>query len=75
MAYGRLRTPLPWDAPDDQPIRHVFLIVAPPVEVSNQFLPALGRLARVAREGASVAALERATTPTEVLAALGALGG
>jgi mannitol/fructose-specific phosphotransferase system IIA component (Ntr-type) len=75
MAYARLAVPLPWDAPDQLPVRHVFLIVAPPVEVSNQFLPALGRLAHMAREPGVIARLDGAATPDDVLAVLGGIGG
>lgn len=60
MAYGRLARPLPWDSLDGEPVRHVFLIVAPPVEVSNQYLTTLGALARAARMPEFRAALERA---------------
>jgi mannitol/fructose-specific phosphotransferase system IIA component (Ntr-type) len=70
MAYGRLHSPLPWGAPDGDPVRHVFLIVAPPVEVSNQYLPALGRLAQLARQPDVRAALDAARSPAAVLAAL-----
>jgi len=61
MAYARLAVPLPWEAPDGLPVRHVFMIVAPPVEVSNQYLPALGRLARFAKEPGVIAELDRLT--------------
>ena len=71
MAYARLATPFAWGAPDGQAVRHVFLIVAPPVEVSNQYLPTLGRLAHLARQGEVRDALDRATTLEEAMAALG----
>lgn len=70
LAYGRLAAPLDWGAPDSEAVRHVFLIVAPPVEVSQQYLPALGRLAQLARQADVRAALDRARTPQEALAAL-----
>ncbi|HRP07791.1 MAG TPA: PTS sugar transporter subunit IIA, partial [Gemmatimonadales bacterium] len=66
MAYGRLATPLNWDSIDGQPVRHVFLIVAPPVEVSNQYLTTLGALARAARMPEFGAALDRASDPEAV---------
>lgn len=66
MAYGRLQQPLPWDSIDGEPVRHVFLIVAPPVEVSNQYLPTLGQLARAARQPEFRAALDAARTSAEV---------
>lgn len=67
MAYARLVTPLAWEAIDGVPVRHLFLIVAPPVEVANQYLPTLGRLAQFARDADNVARLDAATTPPEVL--------
>lgn len=66
MAYGRLQQQLPWDAIDGEPVRHIFLIVAPPVEVSNQYLPTLGQLARATRQPAFRAALDAASTGTEI---------
>ncbi len=68
MAYARLASPLPWEAIDGLPVRHLFLIVAPPVEVANQYLPTLGALAQFARDAANVQRLERATTPEAVAA-------
>lgn len=59
MAYAKLARPLAWEAPDGVPVRHVFMIVAPPVEVSNQYLPALGRLARFSKEPGVIAELDR----------------
>src|SRR4030066_160774 len=34
----------------NRPVRFFFLIVAPPLEVSNQYLPVLGKLAQFAKE-------------------------
>jgi mannitol/fructose-specific phosphotransferase system IIA component (Ntr-type) len=65
MAYARVATPLEWDALDGKPVRHVFLIAAPPVEVANQYLPALGHLAQFAKDAEALAALERVATPAE----------
>jgi mannitol/fructose-specific phosphotransferase system IIA component (Ntr-type) len=35
---------------DGRPVHHLFLIVAPPLEISNQYLPVLGRIAQFAKE-------------------------
>ncbi len=70
MSYVRLATPLQWEAPDGVPVRHVFMIVAPPVEVSNQYLPALGRLARFAKEPGVIAELDQLTDATDFSALL-----
>ncbi len=50
MAYARLASGLDWEAMDREPVRHLFLIVAPPVEVSNLYLSVVARLAQIARE-------------------------
>lgn len=49
LAYGRHRTGIDFGAIDDRPVHHFFLIVAPPVEVSGQYLPVLGKLAQFAK--------------------------
>lgn len=73
MAYARLDTPLEWEAVDHHPVRHLFLIVAPPVEVANQYLPALGALAQFARTPAHIRQLEQATDVSHVLELLRAV--
>jgi mannitol/fructose-specific phosphotransferase system IIA component (Ntr-type) len=39
-----------FQAIDGQPVSDFFLIVAPPTEVSNQYLPVLGKIAQFAKE-------------------------
>jgi nitrogen PTS system EIIA component len=50
LAYGRSRTGVEFQAMDGKPVHHLFLIVAPPLEISNQYLPVLGRIAQFAKE-------------------------
>ncbi|HEU4526105.1 MAG TPA: PTS sugar transporter subunit IIA [Gemmatimonadales bacterium] len=50
LAYGRSRNGVEFHAIDGKPVHHLFLIVAPPLEISNQYLPALGRVAQFAKE-------------------------
>ena len=50
LAYGHAPAGIPWRAVDDRPVHHFFLIVAPPIEVSNQYLPVLGRIAQFAKD-------------------------
>ncbi|MBK7596704.1 MAG: PTS sugar transporter subunit IIA [Gemmatimonadetes bacterium] len=71
MAYARLAEPLPWDAIDGKPVHHVFLIVAPPLEVSNQYLPTLGQLAGFAKEPGNLEKLELVQTAGEFLELFG----
>lgn len=49
VAYGRKRDGAEFTAIDGQPVYNFFLIVAPPLEVSNQYLPVLGKLAQFAK--------------------------
>ncbi len=46
IAFGRKLSGLDFKAIDGRPVRFVFLIVAPPIEVSNQYLPVLGTIAQ-----------------------------
>jgi nitrogen PTS system EIIA component len=50
LAYGRSRNGVEFQAMDGKPVHHLFLIVAPPLELSNQYLPVLGRIAQFAKE-------------------------
>ena len=50
LAYGRSRQGVEYQAIDGRPVHHLFLIVAPPLEISNQYLPVLGRIAQFAKE-------------------------
>jgi nitrogen PTS system EIIA component len=50
LAFGRKPSGVDYKAIDDQPVRDFFLIVAPPLEVSNQYLPVLGKIAQFAKE-------------------------
>ncbi len=50
VGFGRKRTGIDFKAIDDKPVSFFFLIVAPPLEVSNQYLPVLGKIAQLCRE-------------------------
>jgi mannitol/fructose-specific phosphotransferase system IIA component (Ntr-type) len=50
VAFGRKSDGLDFKAIDDKPVQFFFLIVAPPLEVSNQYLPVLGKIAQFAKE-------------------------
>ncbi len=50
IAFGRKPQGIDYSAIDDQPVHYFFLIVAPPLEVSNQYLPVLGKIAQFAKE-------------------------
>jgi PTS system nitrogen regulatory IIA component len=50
LAFGRLPQGVEFQAIDGQPVFYFFLIVAPPLEISNQYLPVLGKIAQFAKE-------------------------
>ena len=50
LAFGRRDEGIEYQAIDSKPVCNFFLIVAPPLEISNQYLPVLGRIAQFAKE-------------------------
>jgi PTS system nitrogen regulatory IIA component len=50
VAFGRKTEGIEFKAIDEKPAHFFFLIVAPPLEVSNQYLPILGKIAQFAKE-------------------------
>jgi nitrogen PTS system EIIA component len=50
VAFGRKPEGLDFKAIDEKPVFFFFLIVAPPLEVSNQYLPVLGKIAQFSKE-------------------------
>jgi mannitol/fructose-specific phosphotransferase system IIA component (Ntr-type) len=50
LAFGHRAEGVEFQAIDSKPVCNFFLIVAPPLEISNQYLPVLGRIAQLAKE-------------------------
>jgi PTS system nitrogen regulatory IIA component len=50
LAYGRKSSGMDFNAIDGASVQNFFLIVAPPLEVSNQYLPVLGKIAQFAKD-------------------------
>jgi mannitol/fructose-specific phosphotransferase system IIA component (Ntr-type) len=50
LAYGRKTHGVDFRAIDNAPVYNFFLIIAPPLEVSNQYLPVLGKIAQFAKD-------------------------
>jgi PTS system nitrogen regulatory IIA component len=50
LAYGHHRRGVEFQAIDNRPVFDFFLIVAPPLEISNQYLPVLGKIAQFAKD-------------------------
>jgi PTS system nitrogen regulatory IIA component len=70
LAFGRKPGGVDYKAIDDQPVNYFFLIVAPPLEVSNQYLPVLGRIAQFAKEPDVAERLATLGHPREFLSLL-----
>ena len=63
IAYGRKPSGVDFDAIDRDLVYHFFVIVAPPLETSNHYLPVLGRVAQFAREPNVAGALMALVNP------------
>jgi mannitol/fructose-specific phosphotransferase system IIA component (Ntr-type) len=50
LAFGHVPEGADFQAIDGKPVFNFFLIVAPPLEISNQYLPVLGKIAQLAKE-------------------------
>jgi mannitol/fructose-specific phosphotransferase system IIA component (Ntr-type) len=67
LAYGRKPAGADFSAIDGDPVHHFFLIVAPPLEVSNQYLPVLGKIAQFAKDPDIPERLAEISEPEEFL--------
>jgi PTS system nitrogen regulatory IIA component len=65
LAFGRLPGGTEFQAIDGKPVFNFFLIVAPPLEISNQYLPVLGKIAQLAKEPDVPDRLEALQSPDE----------
>lgn len=50
LAFGHRAEGVEYQAIDNKPVCNLFLIVAPPLEISNQYLPVLGKIAQLSKE-------------------------
>jgi mannitol/fructose-specific phosphotransferase system IIA component (Ntr-type) len=71
MVFGRRPGGVEWEAMDHQPVSFIFLLAAPPVEVSNDYLPVLGRVAQLMQDPEVPTRLSAVTTPSQFLELLG----
>ena len=67
LAYGRKPQGIDFKAIDGAPVYNFFLIVAPPLEVSNQYLPVLGKIAQFAKDPEVPERLQEITAPSEFM--------
>jgi nitrogen PTS system EIIA component len=74
LAYGHHRRGVEYQAIDNRPVFDFFLIVAPPLEVSNQYLPILGKIAQFAKDADTPERLAGLQTADDFLRLLGEKG-
>ncbi len=67
VAFGRKPNGVDFKAIDEKPVKFFFLIVAPPLEVSNQYLPVLGKIAQFSKEPDVPERLLQLTEPGQFL--------
>ena len=63
VAFGRKLEGIDFGAIDGKLVHYFFLIVAPPLEVSNQYLPVLGKIAQFAKEADVPERLAKLSSP------------
>jgi mannitol/fructose-specific phosphotransferase system IIA component (Ntr-type) len=68
MAFGRRPGGVEFRAIDGKPVSLFFLIVAPPVETSNLYLPVLGRVAQFIKDPDVPERLLKLESPEELFA-------
>jgi len=65
VVYGRKPEGLDFAAVDGKAVHHLFLIVAPPIEISNQYLPVLGKIAQFCKNPKNLARLDEVESEAE----------
>jgi mannitol/fructose-specific phosphotransferase system IIA component (Ntr-type) len=70
VAFGRKAAGVDFKAIDEKPVQFFFLIVAPPLEESNQYLPVLGKIAQFSKEADVPTRLLGLTEPKQFIALL-----
>jgi mannitol/fructose-specific phosphotransferase system IIA component (Ntr-type) len=74
LAFGRHPAGLDYAAIDGRLVHNFFLIVAPPLEVSNLYLPILGRIAQFAKDPDVPERLGQLQAPEDLLSMLAQRG-
>ena len=70
IAAGTSKEGIEFDSVDDKSAHLFFMLIAPAQEISNQYLPTLGKIAQFARNSKKVKKLIQAQDPKEFLAFL-----
>lgn len=67
IAFGRSRVGIDYDAMDGQPVHLFFLVLAPPQDQSNKYLPVLGKLVEFLSEDENCRKLMEVSTFQEFI--------
>ena len=70
VAFGRNTKGVDFNSIDGKPAHYFFLIVAPPVEISNYYLPVLGKVAQFCKSADITARLDKLDKVEDFLALL-----
>ncbi len=71
IAFGRSETGIDFDASDGKPVTLFFMIIAPPNDDGNVYLPVLGSLVTILKDANKRKKLNSINTFEELLAVLG----
>ena len=75
VAFGLHQEGLNFNSIDGQPAHFFFLIVAPPIEISNYYLPVLGKVAQFCKSPDIENKLKSMNSVEDFLELLGGVGG
>lgn len=64
--FARTKNPVEYNSIDDKPVNLFFVVIAPPLESSNHYLPLLGTIAKAVARVENRTKLEEFKTPEEV---------
>ena len=70
VLFARHAKGIDFEAPDDEPVRLFFLIVAPPQDTNNEYLPLLGQIAELVKDSSVRELLLKAKTHAELVRVL-----
>jgi len=67
IAFGKSSKGIEYDSVDQKPAKLVFMVIAPPVEQGNKYLPVLGKLVEVVNSDEKRELLQKVTTFEELM--------
>jgi nitrogen PTS system EIIA component len=71
IAFGRSQHPIHFDAIDQKPVNLFFMVIAPPNDEGNKYLPLLGSLVTLLNDSANREKLMKIETYQEFLSVIG----